>query len=157
MSICLLALLVGWFVSKIHPKLLNRFPPHLDGGFVSAQNMPFQLLLQIWIKGWIPEVPVNPKAKSYLLLHIYKFPVKIVRQVWPYRLYQWHFFGQQLKVNELNADRCGTLPDQELLVNTALSDKRAGQTQLHMVASEIDPANLTTGNGMPSRPGSRLP
>ena len=33
-------LLIGWFVSRIKQKLLNRFPRNLDGGWVSAQNRP---------------------------------------------------------------------------------------------------------------------
>lgn len=49
---CLLAgLLVCWFVSRITQKLLNRFPPNLDGGRVSAQNGPHQLLEHIQING----------------------------------------------------------------------------------------------------------
>ena len=31
---------VGWFVDRITQKLLERFPPDLDGGWVLAQNRP---------------------------------------------------------------------------------------------------------------------
>lgn len=34
------SLLVGWFINRITHKLLNRLPPNLDGGWVSAQSGP---------------------------------------------------------------------------------------------------------------------
>ena len=35
------ALCVGWFVSRITLKVLNRFPQNMDGGWVSAHNKDF--------------------------------------------------------------------------------------------------------------------
>ena len=43
---------VGWFVSRITHKLLNR---NLNEGWILGQNRPHSLLVQILIKGQIKE------------------------------------------------------------------------------------------------------
>ena len=47
--------LVGWFVSRIAQKLLNRYKQRLDGGWLTAQNRPRQLFMQTCLKGLIQE------------------------------------------------------------------------------------------------------
>ena len=46
-------LFVCWFVSRITQQPLNGFPWNLDGGWVSAQNRPPLILVQIRVKTWI--------------------------------------------------------------------------------------------------------
>lgn len=47
----------GWFFSRITQELLNRLPRNLVGGWGSAQNKPFQLLVRNWPKGMDPGPP----------------------------------------------------------------------------------------------------
>ena len=59
------ALCVGWFVSRITLKVLNRFPQNMDGGWVSAHNKDFLFPL------WDRELIDFPESNAWIMTMIF--------------------------------------------------------------------------------------